>query len=112
MKAQVIMIWNYLFNDTEKIEQCDSIKLAKELIFKGRTPQEIILIYSGIGKEVKEHLLKVEAENEKQNKAIDLYFNPIVNSFKGRAKEIKENYNYSFENINSKQEYAECLFFI
>lgn len=99
-------IWNILTTESTKTEKNDSVKLAKELIFKDRPPQEIISIFSDLEKELKIMLYKIEQKNELENKAINNYLNPI--KFKDRAQEIKAKYNHSFKNLNSKQEYAKC----
>lgn len=99
-------LWKCLFTESKDFDKKDNIKLAKELIFRDNTPQEIIFIFKGLEKEVKEHLQKAEQKNELENKAINFFFNPLVNSFKDRAQEVKEKFNYSFEKLNNMQEYA------
>lgn len=107
MKKTVIAIvkivkylWKCIFTESKDFDKKDNIKLAKELIFRDNTPKEIIFIFKELEKEIKEHLHKAEQKNELENKAISLYFNPIVNSFKNRPQEVKDKYNYLFENIN------------
>ena len=91
-------IWNVLTTESTKTEKNDSVKLAKELIFKNRPPQEIISIFSDLEKELKIMLYKIEQKNELENKSINNYLNPI--RFKDRPQEIKAKYNHSFENLN------------
>lgn len=115
MKKPILIVAEFIWNkwtqvkkDSDQHEKKDNIKLAKELIFKDNSPQEIIFIIKELEKEVRINLAKTQLKNELENKAIDFFFNPVVNSFKNRAEEIKVKYNHSFKNRIEAQEYAKC----
>lgn len=104
MKKQILELYR-----TIKPKKVDyKLQVLNQEILMDNSTFESIELYLKFKKDFESHLLEIKIKNEKENLAIDNFFNPSFDeipseqkrfsSLKANAKEVKELHNYKFAN--------------